>query len=137
MGPRKDTQKRRRHDGEGSSRGNEQVQQVHPLTSWFNNSKALDTFINKWERRQFVSPRRLISVIENQGFGTFITMQKDYYPDLAIASMSHMKYSASNEGDYIECYISGRYRVVPLTTIASCMWFIYGGTPLYGWHSCS
>ncbi|MED6177043.1 hypothetical protein PIB30_094038 [Stylosanthes scabra] len=57
MGPRKDTQKRRRQDGEGSSRGNEQVQQVHPLASWFNNPKALETFINKWERRQFVSPR--------------------------------------------------------------------------------
>ncbi|MED6225382.1 hypothetical protein PIB30_093079 [Stylosanthes scabra] len=132
MGPRKDTQKRRRQDGEGSSRGNEQVQQVHPLASWFNNPKALDTFINKWERRQFVSPRyidfdfiigrnyrRLIEVIENQGFGTLIAMQNDYYLDLTIASISHMKYSPSNEGGYIECYIGGRYRVVPLTTIAN------------------
>ncbi|MED6214292.1 hypothetical protein PIB30_101621 [Stylosanthes scabra] len=132
MGPRKDTQKRRRHDGEGSSRGNEQAQHIHPLASWFNNSKALETFISKWEKRQFVSPRyitldflvghnytRLIEVIENQGFGTLIAMQNDYYPDLTIASISHMKYSPSNEGGYIEGYIGGRYRVVPLTTIAS------------------
>ncbi|MED6205721.1 hypothetical protein PIB30_020339 [Stylosanthes scabra] len=132
MGPRKDTQKRRRQDGEGSSRRHEQVQQIHPLASWFNNSKALETFINKWERRQFVSPRyttfdflvghnyrRLIEVIENQGFGTLITMQNDYYPDLAIASMSHLKYSPFNQGGYIEGYIAGRYRVVPLATIAN------------------
>ncbi|MED6215021.1 hypothetical protein PIB30_109223, partial [Stylosanthes scabra] len=118
MGPRKETQKRRRQDGEGSSRGNEQAQQIHPLASWFNNSKALETFISKWEKRQFVSPRyitldfliehnyrRLLDIIENQGFGTLIYMQEDYYPDLTIASLSHLKYSPSNEGGYIEGYI--------------------------------
>ncbi|MED6117389.1 hypothetical protein PIB30_109602 [Stylosanthes scabra] len=132
MGPRKETQKRRRQDGEGSSRGNEQAQQIHPLASWFNNPKALETFISKWEKRHFVSPRyltldfliehnyrRLLDIIENQGFGTLIYMQEDYYPDLTIASLSHLKYSPSNEGGYIEGYIGGRYRVVPLTTIAS------------------
>ncbi|MED6201991.1 hypothetical protein PIB30_100859 [Stylosanthes scabra] len=116
MGPRKEVQKKRRHDGEGSSR---RSKLTHPLASWFNNTKALETFITKWEKRQFVSPRRLIEVIENQGFGTLIAMENYYYPDLVIACMSHLKYSASNEGGYIESYIAGRYRVVPLATIAN------------------
>ncbi|MED6205624.1 hypothetical protein PIB30_019372 [Stylosanthes scabra] len=57
MGPRKKVQKRRCHDGEGSSRRNEQI---HPLASWFNNSQALENYIMKWEKRQFVTPRTSI-----------------------------------------------------------------------------
>ncbi|MED6178067.1 hypothetical protein PIB30_104183 [Stylosanthes scabra] len=35
------------------------------------------------------------------------------------ACTSHLKYSVSNEGGYIECYVAGRYRVIPLDAIAN------------------
>ncbi|MED6160438.1 hypothetical protein PIB30_051526 [Stylosanthes scabra] len=54
MGPRKEVQRKRRHEGEGSSRRSEPS---HPLASWFNNSQALENYITKWEKRQFVTPR--------------------------------------------------------------------------------
>ncbi|MED6157801.1 hypothetical protein PIB30_026879 [Stylosanthes scabra] len=76
MGPRKEIQRKNRQEGEGSSRRREQV---HKLPSWFNNPQALDTYITKWEKKQFVAQRyitfdfivghnyrRLIDVIENQ-----------------------------------------------------------------------
>ncbi|MED6117310.1 hypothetical protein PIB30_108771 [Stylosanthes scabra] len=59
MGPRKEIQKKRRHDGEGSSRRNEPS---HPLASWFNNPQAFETFITKWEKKRFVTPRQRPSV---------------------------------------------------------------------------
>ncbi|MED6128847.1 hypothetical protein PIB30_102013 [Stylosanthes scabra] len=129
MGPRKEIQKKRRHDGEGSSRRNEPS---HPLASWFNNPQAFETFITKWEKRRFVTPsyitydfivgnnyRNLTRIIEQQGFGTLVTMVNANYPDLVSACTSHLKYSASNEGGYIECYVTGRYRVIPLNAIAN------------------
>ncbi|MED6178425.1 hypothetical protein PIB30_107390, partial [Stylosanthes scabra] len=129
MGPRKEIQKKRHHDGEGSSRRNEPS---HPLASWFNNPQAFETFITKWEKRRFVTPRyitydfivgnnyrNLTRIIEQQGFGTLVTMVNAYYPDLVSACTSHLKYSASNEGGYIECYVAGRYRVIPLDAIAN------------------
>ncbi|MED6166557.1 hypothetical protein PIB30_110493, partial [Stylosanthes scabra] len=129
MGPRKEIQKKRRHDGEGSSRRNEPS---HPLASWFNNPQAFVTFITKWEKRKFVTPRyitydfivehnyrNLTKIIEQQGFGTLVTMTNAYYPDLVNACTSHLKYSASNEGGYVECYVAGRFRVIPLDVIAN------------------
>ncbi|MED6174135.1 hypothetical protein PIB30_066009 [Stylosanthes scabra] len=122
-------QRKARHDGEGSSRRGEPI---HKLAPWFNNAQALATYIKKWERRPFVAPRyisynflvrnqyrRIIDVMEVQGFDTLVSMQNDYYPDLVSACMSHLKYSPSNEGGYIECYIGGRFRVVPLNAIAN------------------
>ncbi|MED6202177.1 hypothetical protein PIB30_102749 [Stylosanthes scabra] len=53
MGPRKEIQKKRCHDGKGSSRMNEPS---HPLASWFNNPQAFETFMTKWEKRRFVTP---------------------------------------------------------------------------------
>ncbi|MED6141966.1 hypothetical protein PIB30_108702, partial [Stylosanthes scabra] len=129
MGPRKEIQKKRRHDGEGSSRRNEPS---HPLASWFNNPQAFETFITKWKKRRFVTPRyitydfvvvnnyrNLTRIIEQQGFGTLVTMVNAYYPDLVSACTSHLKYSASNKGGYVECYVAGRYRVIPLDAIAN------------------
>ncbi|MED6198619.1 hypothetical protein PIB30_068139 [Stylosanthes scabra] len=129
MGPRKEIQKKRHHDGEGSSRRNKPS---HPLASWFNNPQALETFITKWEKRRFVTPRyinydfivghnyrNLTRIIEQQGFRTLVTMENAYYPDLVGACTSHLKYSASNKGGYIECYVAGRYRVIPLDEIAN------------------
>ncbi|MED6227029.1 hypothetical protein PIB30_109481, partial [Stylosanthes scabra] len=46
-------------------------------------------------------------------------MVNAYYPDLVSACTSHLKYSASNEGGYIECYVADRYRVIPLDVIAN------------------
>ncbi|MED6178591.1 hypothetical protein PIB30_109089, partial [Stylosanthes scabra] len=93
---------------------------------------AFETFITKWEKRRFVTPRyitydfivgnnyrNLTRIIEQQGFGTLVTMVNAYYPDLVSACTSHLKYSASNEGGYIECYVAGRYRVIPLNAIAN------------------
>ncbi|MED6111992.1 hypothetical protein PIB30_057470 [Stylosanthes scabra] len=129
MRPRKEIQKKRRHDGEGSLRRNEPS---HSLASWFNNPQAFETFITKWEKRKFVTPRyitydfivehnyrNLTRIIEQQGFGTLVNMTNAYYPDLVSACTSHLKYSASNEGGYVECYVAGRYRVIPLDAIAN------------------
>ncbi|MED6129541.1 hypothetical protein PIB30_108914, partial [Stylosanthes scabra] len=46
-------------------------------------------------------------------------MTNAYYPDLVNACTSHLKYSASNEGGYVECYVAGRFRVIPLDVIAN------------------
>ncbi|MED6153530.1 hypothetical protein PIB30_102888 [Stylosanthes scabra] len=66
MGSRKEIQKKRRHDGEGSSGKNEPS---HPLASWFNNPQAFETFITKWEKRRFVTPRDLNAIEYNDPIG--------------------------------------------------------------------
>ncbi|MED6154096.1 hypothetical protein PIB30_108737, partial [Stylosanthes scabra] len=115
------------------------------MASWFNNTQALNNYIQRWEKRPFVAPRyinleflqssnfnRLINVLEAQHLGGLVMMENDYYPDLVSGSLSSLRFVGTTDGGYIEAYMGGRIRVIPLSAIASICNLSMDGVPFRG-----
>ncbi|MED6178475.1 hypothetical protein PIB30_107972 [Stylosanthes scabra] len=147
MPRRKEVARKNIHDNASSSRRatNEREEEVHHMASWFNNTQALNNYILRWEKRPFVAPRyinfeflqssnfnRLINVLEAQHLGGLVMMENDYYPDLVSGSLSSLRFVGTTDGGYIEAYMDGRIRVVPLSAIASLCNLSMDGVPFRG-----
>ncbi|MED6154162.1 hypothetical protein PIB30_109501, partial [Stylosanthes scabra] len=147
MPRRKEVARKNIHDNASSSRRatNEREKEVHHMASWFNNTQALNNYIQRWEKRPFVAPRyinfeflqssnfnRLINVLEAQHLGGLVMMQNDYYPDLVSGSLSSLRFVGTTDGGYIEAYMGGRIRVIPLSAIASICNLSMDGVPFRG-----
>ncbi|MED6178733.1 hypothetical protein PIB30_110418, partial [Stylosanthes scabra] len=115
------------------------------MASWFNNSHALNNYIQKWEKRAFIAPRyinyeflrarqfnRLIDILENQKLGGLVMLENDCYPDLVCASLSRLKFIGTIEGGYVETYMGGRIRAIPLSVIATVCNMSMEGVPFKG-----
>ncbi|MED6215079.1 hypothetical protein PIB30_109782, partial [Stylosanthes scabra] len=59
-------------------------------------------------------------------------MENDYYPDLVSGSLSSLKFVGTTDGGYIEAYMGGRMRVIPLSAIASLCNLSMDGVPFRG-----
>ncbi|MED6178471.1 hypothetical protein PIB30_107931, partial [Stylosanthes scabra] len=147
MPRRKEVARKNIHDNTSSSRRatNEREEEVHHMASWFNNTQALNNYILRWEKRPFVAPRyinfeflqssnfnRLINVLEAQHLGGLVMMENDYYPDLVSGSLSSLRFVGTTDGGYIEAYMDGRIRVIPLSAIASICNLFMDGVPFRG-----
>ncbi|MED6166692.1 hypothetical protein PIB30_111826, partial [Stylosanthes scabra] len=144
---RKEVARKNIHDNASSSRRatNEREEEIHHMASWFNNTQALNNYILRWEKRPFVAPRyinfeflqssnfnRLINVLEAQHLGGLVMMENDYYPDLVSGSLSSLRFVGTTDGGYIEAYMDGRIRVIPLSAIASLCNLSMDGVPFRG-----
>ncbi|MED6178344.1 hypothetical protein PIB30_106720 [Stylosanthes scabra] len=147
MPRRKEVARKNIHDNASSSRRatNEREEEVHHMASWFNNTQALTNYILRWEKRPFVAPRyinfeflqssnfhRLINILETQHLGGLVMMENDYYPDLVSGSLSSLRFVGTTDGGYIEAYMDGRIRVIPLSAIASLCNLSMDGIPFRG-----
>ncbi|MED6166257.1 hypothetical protein PIB30_107384 [Stylosanthes scabra] len=147
MPRRKEVARKNIHDNASSSRKatNEREEEVHHMASWFNNTQALNNYILRWEKRPFVAPRyinfeflqssnfhRMINVLETQHLGGLVMMENDYYPDLVSGSLSSLRFVGTTDGGYIEAYMDGRIRVIPLSAIASLCNLSMDGVPFRG-----
>ncbi|MED6226826.1 hypothetical protein PIB30_107541 [Stylosanthes scabra] len=147
MPRRKEVARKNIHDNAISSRRatNEREEEVHHMASWFNNTQALNNYIQRWEKRPFVAPRyinfeflqssnfnKLINVLETQHLGGLVMMKNDYYPDLVSGSLSSLRFVGTTDGGYIEAYMGGRIRVIPLSAIASICNLSMDGVPFRG-----
>ncbi|MED6117190.1 hypothetical protein PIB30_107680 [Stylosanthes scabra] len=147
MPRRKEVTRKNIHDNASSSRRatNEREKEFHHMASWFNNTQALNNCIQRWEKRPFVAPRyinfeflqssnfnRLINVLEAQHLGGLVMMENDYYPDLVSGSLSSLRFVGTTDGGYIEAYMGGRIRVIPLSAIASICNLSMDGVPFRG-----
>ncbi|MED6129535.1 hypothetical protein PIB30_108868 [Stylosanthes scabra] len=59
-------------------------------------------------------------------------MNNDYYPDLVSGSLSSLRFVGTTDGGYIEAYMDGRIRVIPLSAIASLCNLSMDGVPFRG-----
>ncbi|MED6141429.1 hypothetical protein PIB30_103341 [Stylosanthes scabra] len=147
MPRRKEVARKNIDDNASSSRRatNEREKEVHHMASWFNNTQALNNYIQRWEKRPFVAPRyinfeflqssnfnSLINVLEAQHLGGLVMMENDYYPDLVSGSLSSLRFVGTTDGGYIEAYMGGRIRVIPLSAIASICNLSMDGVPFRG-----
>ncbi|MED6141590.1 hypothetical protein PIB30_104985 [Stylosanthes scabra] len=146
MPRRKEVARKNIHDVSSSRRAtNEREEEVHHMASWFNNTQALHNYIQRWEKRPFVAPRyinleflqssnfnRLINVLDDQHLGGLVVMDNDYYPDLVSGSLSSLRFVGTTDGGYIEAYMGGRMRVIPLSAIASICNLSMDGVPFRG-----
>ncbi|MED6153979.1 hypothetical protein PIB30_107525, partial [Stylosanthes scabra] len=74
----------------------------------------------------------LINVLEEQHLSGLVLMENDYYPDLVSGSLSSLKFVGTTDGGYIEAYMGGRMRIIPLSTIASLCNLSMDGVPFRG-----